>query len=57
MWKVYFNLTKPSPLEANSEINEMKVSVSRGSDQLVVELAEACGRMTLILILILIQRV
>lgn len=42
MWKVYFNLSKPSPLEANSEINGMKVSVSQGSDQLVVEFAEAC---------------
>ena len=42
MWKVYFNLTKPSQLEANSEINGMKVSVSRGSKQLVTEFAEAC---------------
>ncbi len=42
MGKVYFNLSKPSPLEANSEINGMKVSVSQGSDQLVVEFAEAC---------------
>ncbi|GAI23516.1 unnamed protein product, partial [marine sediment metagenome] len=42
MWKVYFNLTTPSPLEANLEINGMKVSVSQGSDQLVVELVEAC---------------
>jgi hypothetical protein len=36
MWKVYFNLTKPSALEANSDINGMKVSVSRNSKQLIV---------------------
>jgi len=42
MWKVYFNLTKPSQLEANAEINGIKVSVSRGSDQLVAEFVEAC---------------
>jgi hypothetical protein len=42
MWKVYFNLNKPSRLEANLEINEMKVSVTKGSDQLVVEFADAC---------------
>jgi len=41
MWKVYFNLTKPSPLEANAEISGMKVSVNQGSDQLVVEFDEA----------------
>lgn len=41
MWKVYFNLTKPSQLEASSEINEMKLSVTKGSDQLVVEFANA----------------
>jgi hypothetical protein len=37
VWKVYFNLDKPSPLEANSEINGMKVSVSQGSKELIVE--------------------
>jgi len=42
MWKVYFNLNKPSKLEANKEINGMNVSVSHGSDQLVIEFAEAC---------------
>jgi len=41
MWKVYFNLNKPSQLEASSEINEMKLSVTKGSDQLVVEFANA----------------
>jgi len=43
MWKVYFSLTKPSPLEANSEINGIKLAVSRGSAQLVAELVEACN--------------
>lgn len=42
MWKVYFNLTKPSALEANSDINGMKVSVSRDSEQLIVENIDAC---------------
>jgi hypothetical protein len=42
MWKVYFSLTKPSPREANSEINGMKVSISRDSKQLVVENIDAC---------------
>lgn len=37
MWKVYFSLTKPSPLEANSEISGMRLAVSRGSAQLTVE--------------------
>jgi hypothetical protein len=37
MWKVYFNLDKPSRLEANSEINRVNVSISEGSKQLVVE--------------------
>jgi len=37
MWKVYFSLTKPSPLEANSEINGVGVSISKGSKQLIVE--------------------
>jgi hypothetical protein len=37
MWKVYFNLNEPSRLEANSEINGVKVSISEGSKQLVVE--------------------
>ena len=41
MWKVYFYLTKPSPLEANAEINGIKAQVSKGSDQLVVEFDEA----------------
>ncbi len=43
MWKVYFNLNKPSQLEANTEINGVKAQVSQGSDQLVVEFAEACN--------------
>ena len=42
MWKVNFNLNKPSQLEANAETNGMKVSISQGSDQLVVEFTEAC---------------
>ncbi len=42
MWKVYFNLTKLSRLEANSEINGMNVSISRDSKQLVVENIDAC---------------
>lgn len=42
MWKVYFNLNKPSQLEANTEINSVKAQVSQGSDQLVVEFVEAC---------------
>lgn len=42
MWKVYFNLTKPSQLEVSSEINGIKLGVSQGSDQLVAELVEAC---------------
>jgi len=42
MWKVYFNLTKPSQLEVSSEINGIKLGVSQGSDQLVAELIEAC---------------
>ncbi len=42
MWKVYRNLNEPSPLEANSEINGMNVSISRGSDQLIVENIDAC---------------
>lgn len=42
MWKVYFNLNKPSRLEANTEINGVKAQLSQGSDQLVVEFAEAC---------------
>ena len=37
MWKIYFNLNEPSRLEANSEINGVKVSISEGSKQLVVE--------------------
>lgn len=42
MWKVYFNLNKPSPVEANSEINGIKLAVNRDSAQLVAELVEAC---------------
>lgn len=42
MWKVYFNLNKPSQLEANTEINGVKAQVSRGSDQLVAGFVEAC---------------
>lgn len=42
MWKVYFNLNKPSQLEANTEINGIKVSISKGDDQLVVEDIKAC---------------
>jgi hypothetical protein len=42
MWKVYFNLNKPSPLEANSEVNGMKVSVSQRSKQLIVENIDVC---------------
>jgi len=41
MWKVYFNLTKPSQLEANTEINGIKVSISKGSKQLIVENIDA----------------
>jgi hypothetical protein len=37
MWKVYFNLNKPSRLEANSEMKGVKVSINEGSKQLVVE--------------------
>jgi len=41
MWKVYFNLDKPSRLEANSEINGVKVSISEGSRELIVENIDA----------------
>jgi hypothetical protein len=37
MWKVYFNLNEPSPLEANSEINGVKVNINQRSKHLVVE--------------------
>lgn len=42
MWKVYFTLNKPSRLEANSEINGVKVSISNGSKELIVENIDAC---------------
>jgi hypothetical protein len=41
MWKVYFNLNKLSPLEANSDINGVAVSISKGSKQLIVENIDA----------------
>lgn len=41
MWKLYFNLTKPSPLEANSQINGINLAVSRGSTQLTIENIDA----------------
>ncbi|MCK4388039.1 MAG: hypothetical protein KAW00_04625 [Dehalococcoidia bacterium] len=41
MWKVYFNLNKPSPLGKYSEINGMKVSISEGSKELIVENIDA----------------
>lgn len=37
MWKVYFNLTKVSQLEVNSEINGAKVGISQASKELIVE--------------------
>ncbi len=41
MWRVYFDLTKPLPPEANSEINGMKVHIEKGNSKLIVEFADA----------------
>jgi len=41
VWKVYFNLTESSKLEANSEISGIKLGVRRGSTQLTAENIDA----------------
>lgn len=41
MWKVYFTLNKPSRLEANSEIDGVKVSIRENSKELIVENTDA----------------